>query len=66
MGEIAPSSIRRFKDGFKSTNLSACNTSRSFIIECHATFSSKDIPATTVHVTLRSKQLQAGGYLWRT
>ncbi|PBK86216.1 hypothetical protein ARMGADRAFT_1066639 [Armillaria gallica] len=65
---IWPSSIRRFKDGVKSTNLSACKThwriSRSFIIERHTTFSSKDVPATIVDVTLRSKQLQAGGYFW--
>ncbi len=68
--DISPPSIRRFKDGLKSANLSACKThwrlSRFFIIECRTTFSPKDIPATIIDVTLRSKQLQAGGYFWRT
>ncbi len=68
--DISPPSIRRFKDGLKSANLSACKThwrlSRFFIIECRTTFSPKDIPATIIDVTLRSKQLQAGGCFWRT
>ncbi|PBL04594.1 hypothetical protein ARMGADRAFT_1071032 [Armillaria gallica] len=66
--DISPSSIRRFKDGLKSTDLSACKThwriSRSFIIECRTTFSYKNISATIVDVTLRSMQLQARGYFW--